>query len=149
MKKVLSWFKARRCRGKTDMVIKSPGATATSLSTLGGPVSSSIPQNIPAWAQVSQNTNTYNTTIVPGALHPIPLGGWVTHTIPKEVNQEAFDLRSWTEVVGIFRDRGIEPFETEIAMILVYVRKYGRTVAQEVDDFFPFILQRRVIGGEK
>lgn len=66
---------------------------------------------------------------------------------PPEVNREAFDAQQWNSIVDAFRDRGIEPFDVEVAMILVYVRKFNRTIDQEIDDFFPFILQRRVLGG--
>lgn len=69
--------------------------------------------------------------------------------IPIEpVNRSAFDMLRWEAAVQLFRKKGVEPFDVEVALVLSYIEKYKRDIGEEIDDLFPYILQRRVIGGE-
>ena len=50
-------------------------------------------------------------------------------------------------VIGKFHERGITLFAEEVDLILLYMKKYGRTVEEEIEEWFHFLARRRIIEG--
>ena len=73
--------------------------------------------------------------------------GGVLGSITTTMGFAAAQLRM--DVVAAFSDRGITLFPEELELILSYIKRYGKTVEEEVEEWFLFLARRRIVDQPK
>ena len=119
-------------------------------SSTGGPVAGPPPTSYTALGLGGGGSGN-----LPNGSWPNTYDGWIAVTAGNTGNLQQSILQVpcdvWGPVrpivIGKFHERGITLFAEEVDLILLYMKKYGRTVEEEIEEWFHFLARRRIIEG--